>query len=134
MQLETLNNIINFNIDKSIEEIKDLMIKKIIENTNYLIELGFEYQEKEFSLLLEDVVIYIGILNILQLGFLPFPYSIRCKDETEFIFNNGSEYIQFCLAVFERVNYIHQLGWIIRDNIKNCTTIEELQLIEDNRL
>ena len=106
---------------------------KIVDNkTDQLILNGFYFNGIKFGLTQTDQMNYTGLL--IKKDILTYPYKMKGFDNTIFYeFDSAIEIENFSNTVFLNVNQILNIGWEIKEQIQNCSTIEEILLIEDNR-
>ena len=64
-------------------------------------------------------------------GFCDFPVAWRTKDNEYIQLTNATDLQEFAFAMKIYVNEHYQASWVVKDNMKNASTMEEVQGIFD---
>lgn len=113
----------------TLNELKDIRYNEIDLNTQELISKGFLFDNHTFSL---SITAQINWSNILNIPDQMFPLNIIDKFENLYILNLNDK-INFYYSALNGKNIHLQSGGILKTQIKNAQTIEEVNLIIDNR-
>jgi len=76
-----------------------------------------------------SITAQINWSNLLLLPEQAYPITISCKDEETYVLTYVNR-INFYMTCVSAKNTPLQEGTIIKTQIKNCTTIEELEAIK----
>jgi hypothetical protein len=118
-----------------IEQKKKQMILDIDSRTRELINEGFEFDGNTFSLSPNAQNMFTGVSLAIQKGFLTesdFPYEITTLDDKAYMLSWADADTFFGLVLFH-ISQRLAAGRSIKVQVVNATTIEELNLIADNR-
>lgn len=115
--------------DCKLEYAKEVKRESIFINTKFLISEGFQYASKTFPLLLDNLNNYIGIQV-----FGGFPYKIQTLDKRDVLtINNQTEYDSFTAAGMSRYTQIKNGESDLIVNIRDATTVSDVDSIIDTR-
>ena len=113
----------------TLEELKEARNQEIDLNTSQLIEVGFIFGGSLFSM---SITAQINWSNFPQLPDALFPLHITTKDDNTFILSLANKMNFYFTALSFKNGYL-QSGGLLKAAIKAALTIEEVELIIDNR-
>lgn len=116
----------------TVEGYKAFLFDSIDKRTGEIISGGFSYGGKVFSLSSQAQT---NITNtFLAKDILSYPVEWNTKDDAETInISNASELTVFYQTALGTVKAIIDSGTALKNQVRISTTVEELQLIQDNR-
>lgn len=122
--------------ESTLEEIKEIRIRKVDERTKQLIESGFTYNGNQFSMSDAAQKNWIALATLGLKGWVAYPYEISTKDENKVSLANSTELDAFLMAYATYQTDPSQplgTGRVLKEQISSATTKAELDLIVDNR-
>ena len=110
---------------------KEQKINEIDNKTSQLIESGFTWNNILFSFSKNAQLNWLGLLNIKST--LTYPYEIGKKEGGSYNIQDGTEMDYFLnSAIVHKESHI-ATGRAMQNQVLDCTTIEQLNSIVDNR-
>jgi hypothetical protein len=113
----------------SLDEAKFIKKNAIQEKTETLLYAGFTFDNKTFGLTSDESRKWLG-LRLAQSS--EFPINVVSK-EGQIEQLNDSTVIDFYNAAFNRARNIEEGGGALKYQVNQCTTIEQVNAITDNR-
>lgn len=114
--------------EDEVERKKDELYLKVDFNTEQAIFAGFTFDGKLFSMSLSA---QINWSNLLFIPEAMYPITINTKNDNDSYSLTYANRQSFYGTVLNFKNTCLQTGNTIKNDIRNCTTLEELQIIED---
>jgi hypothetical protein len=112
-----------------LQELKDIRYYEIDVNTQQLIEKGFLFDGNTFSL---SITAQINWSNLLNLQVQMFPLNVMDKYDNLYVLEYSNLHNFYYSALNGKNQYL-QSGGVLKTQIKNAQTTEEVNLIIDNR-
>lgn len=113
----------------TLEELKSEKIDNIDFRTKQLINDGFNFDGHIFSLSVEAQINWSNMLNFPD---QMFPLNVIDRDDNLYILDLSNK-MNFYLSALNGKNMHLQSGGVLKTQVKNAQTIEEVELIIDNR-
>jgi len=120
----------------SLEDAKRDKIQEIDQKTQDLITSGFDFDNARFSMSAKAQDNWSGLGIAYTLGFLSFPLPVSTVDEGIYILADETALLQFLGAYMQYQSDPSQplgAGRLLKTQVSECTTVEEVEAIIDNR-
>lgn len=119
----------------TLEDFKEDKIQLIDEKTKQIIERGFEFDNKTFSLSDNAQRNWIGIAAGISVGLYTeanFPFPLSTIDNKQYLLSWENRF-NFLGQVSQKIGLNKTIGTVLKQACLDATTIEELEAIIDTR-
>jgi len=115
-----------------VDGFKEFLYNSIDIRTGELIGGGFPYAGKTFSMSANAQSNLLGVYSARDLLAYPFGWNVKDDSETYQI-ADATEMANFFMTALGFKKAIQDSGTVLKAQVTACTTIGELEAIEDNR-
>jgi hypothetical protein len=119
---------------KSLASLKSVRLAEVVTKTTELIEAGFVYNNKVFSLSLETQIQLIGLFSIRNDPNLVYPIKWNTIDDSDYEFiNNSAGVTYYYLTAVSKYRAHIDSGTALKDLIRAAVDVNALNAIIDDR-
>jgi len=112
--------------------LKNIRYEEIDDKTDEILAYGFIYELIRFKMRLEDQANYTGLL--VMRDCITYPYVMGTAEVGEYYnITSALEMLSFCGTACHYKQLVTNSGWVLKNQVKACETIAEVDLIIDDR-
>lgn len=112
---------------------KTSLFQKIDNRTQELINNGFDFDGRNFSLSSNAQQNWTALATLNNSGMLTFPLAVTTANDDEYEFDNQTEFLQFIGTAFSTVNGHIASGRALKVAVRDAQNQTQLDAIIDNR-